>query len=141
MNRTKMSPASAIQLLVIFIDLHGREPAREECRRMNGLPHYQTLQYVCGGLTQALQLARDYLTTGSAAFSGASLAHLSATPCSVRMTTCLRCGRSIVWEGPHVRQCSSCRKHHEDAEDVSGVSWPGMYSVWPRDTEDLIDWT
>ena len=102
MNHTRMSPGSAIAIVAAWITSTGRAPSRQECCKANGLPHAQTLQYVCGGLTRAIELAEAYLQVGSAA--------LSAYACNARTVACLRCGRAIVWEGAHVRQCSLCRK-------------------------------
>ena len=141
MNRTIMSQASAVQLIASWIETHERPPSRYECRQMNGLPHAQTLQYVCGGLTHAVSLAYLYLVVGSAMLSSAEDHAGSACVCSVRMTTCLRCDRQIVWEGPHVRQCEQCRKRV--VEEESGVvRWFGKGARWPWDeAEDMVDWS
>ena len=142
MNRTVMSQASAVHLIAVWIQAHGHPPSRRDCREANGLPHAQTLQYVCSGLTQAVSLAHAYLALGSAALSSDEQGIGSACPCSVRMTTCLRCGRQIVWQGPHVRQCERCRKTPLEAEEtVLHVRWVGMRGRWPwEEAEDLVDW-
>ena len=141
MNRTTISPASAVQLVAQWIALHDRPPTRRDCRQVNGLPHAQTLQYVCGGVTAAVALAYAYLASaGSAALSGCEGSALSACVCGVRMTACLRCSRQIVWEGPQVRLCAVCRR--EPADEIVGVvHWAGMRPRWPLDDwEDLVDW-
>ena len=137
-----MSPISAVQLIATWIETHGRPPCRRDCREANGLPHAQTLQYVCSGLTQAVSLAYLYLALGSAMLSSLEAQALSACPCNVRMTTCLRCGRQIVWEGPQIRQCDRCRK--QDVEEITAVvhvRWGGTMERWPWDeAEDMVDW-
>ena len=117
MNRTTMSSTSAVVLSARWIEVHGRAPLSHECTKDNGLPHRMTIQYVCGGLTQAVALAQAVLALG--------LSGVSACPCSVRTVACLRCGRQIVWEGPHVRQCTRCRAQPVD-EVYGTVRWAGM---------------
>ena len=140
MNRTTMSSTSAIQLVAQWIEVHGRRPLRDECRKENGLPHYITLFYVCGGVTKAVQLAQAYLAVSSTILSSVPSTGngISACPCSTRMTTCLRCGRVIVWEGRHVRQCPSCRKRRGEEEGYVVMRWRGHESQWPWE-EQMYD--
>mgnify|MGYP001612490440 FL=1 len=141
MNRTTMSPASAVHLVAAWIEAHDRAPTRRDCRKANGLPHPTTLQYVCGGVTAAIALAYASLAAGSAALSGCEGSATSACVCGVRMTSCLRCSRHIVWEGPQVRLCAVCRKAPVEDEIVGVVHWAGMRQRWPVDDwDDLVDW-
>lgn len=144
MNRTTISPASAVHLVAQWIAAHDRPPTRRDCRQANGLPHAQTLQYVCGGITAAVALAYAYLasgTSGSAVLSGCEGMTASACVCGVRMTSCLRCSRQIVWEGPQVRLCAACRRAPAENEIVGVVYWSGMRQRWPGDDwDDLVDW-
>lgn len=143
MNRTSMSPASAVHLVAQWIEAQGRPPTRRDCRQANGLPHHTTLQYVCGGVTAAVALAYAYLACGSAALSVFEASVVSACLCGVRTTACLRCSRQIVWEGPQVRLCKYCRKHPADGSAADGqIRWAGMRERWPWDElEDLVDWS
>ena len=96
MNNTTLSEASAVVLIAQWIVTHdGRPPSSLECTKANGLPHRVTLQYVCGGVTHAVSLALALLATSGT--------WVSATPCSARMTQCLRCDMPIVWEGPQIQ--------------------------------------
>lgn len=151
MNRTVMSPVSAILAVADWIQTHGRKPTRLECTKQSGLPHYQTLQYVCsGGATRALALAEAYLQHGEAALSGMRSARLngqlSACPCNVRLVSCLRCDRQITWQGAHVRLCTACRRHPPPDQTPyrlgKGARLEGRDPWAPLDdVENLIDWS
>jgi len=141
MNRTAMSPVSAVQSVVQWIQTHGQPPSRSECRASNGLPHYQTFQYACGGLTRAVSLALAYVEVGSAALSQYEAAQRELCLCNVRTTACLRCGTSIPWEGPHIRQCNACRRRPAD-ENAGAVHWGSRRPAWSSETlDELIDWS
>ena len=126
-----MAPTSAVFLLAMWIQDHGRDPCGRECTNGHGLPHRVTFQHLCGGLTRALVEAHHLLCATSGTLSAAA----------VRTTTCLRCGRVIVWQGAHIRQCDACRKTRAE-EPAAVVHWAGPRPAWtPDEIEELVDWS
>lgn len=112
MNRTVMSYGSAVEVVARWMFEHdGRPPKIEECVKRNGLPHRVTLQYVCGGVQNAVSAARSLL---SGVASQASAVCFS-TQSAVLTRPCLRCERSISrTSGRHL--CAWCRYAAEEQE-------------------------
>ena len=135
MNRTTMSPASAIVLVADWIRQHERLPTSKDFTHAHGLPHRVTLQYACHGWTLAVTLAQELIAMSSAVSSTASaIAAVDPPP-----RPCLCCDVLMPWQGPHIRVCERCRLRgsaprsagrddgsldDEDWEPIPFISWP-----------------
>jgi len=129
MNGTTMSYQSAIVLVAQWIQVHGRAPTSMECIKANGLPHRITLYYVCSGVAPAVSAALALLQ-GKDPYDlcSALSALLSARPHPD--VACLRCGKRIPWQGPHIRQCNKCRSIPEDAHVYHEGSVRAIQDAW-----------
>ena len=138
----RTSQLSASIVLYAWALEHGRPPKACECRKENGLMHWQTY----------------YEIFGLHNFSAEIMPLVSSLVSGLRMKTCIGrlangaiCGRTIPDEGRHVHMCDVCRSRHQRSDDsyeirmehygisfqeFSGAGWNG-YESWVQD----IDWS
>ena len=138
-----ISPYSAALTIVQWIQQHGREPHKYECRPANGLLSYMTYyrHFHGAGFSAIVSHAIDVVATYQPPFPPQNNTPRTAV-------RCLCCDTFFASDSRAVRICRSCKQRQRYNEEFAGDDvflehrdlWAKMRRAMPSPDDD-IDWS